>query len=464
MLKRTLNPTQKQPRRHLNKEISAMNPFYLNGESKYVEYKKAYSKTISKTVSAFANYHEGVIVTGISDKNEVTGVPNMEALKLSIENLINDTLVPKPYFELFEIQHQGKDLLVIKVYKSDNTPYTIEQKTYRRMDTSTVQVDKYGYEDLVLKGRNLSFEALPYDGGDLYFTILEAKLRARINIKAISEDIMKSLELIKGSSYTNVAALLSDENPIQNAGLVLVRFDGDSVLNIKDMNIVRNVSVITQYDKCIDFFQKHINSGERIDGPYRRSVPEIPLMAFREAIVNAIVHRDYARAGEIRVEIFDSRLEIISPGGLPIGISEEEYLDGRISIPRNRILCDIFLRLTIIERLATGVRRIREYYKEYSQTPIFQVAENSIKVVLPKLYSSPSVNTIKENSPSFKEFPESIKTLYEYISKNGKITRAEAEQVLNLKKTQTVEILNIMQHENILIKTGIGKGTRYQIR
>ncbi|MGB4440043.1 MAG: ATP-binding protein [Sedimentibacter sp.] len=110
---------------------------------------------------------------------------------------------------------------------------------------------------------------------------------------------------------------------------------------------------------------------EVIKGAYRETIEEIPLVAFREAIANAIVHREYMLEADVRVEIFDDRVEILSPGGLPIGITEEEYIDGRVSIPRNRIISDVFLRLGIIERLATGIRRIREYYKNSGANPEF---------------------------------------------------------------------------------------------
>lgn len=440
-----------------------MKELFFSGENKYLEYKKEYTKTLLKTVSAFANYHDGHIVIGIDDSGSIVGVENIDSVRLSIENAINDSIVPKPFYEISYEKVYSKNLVILKVYKGDNTPYTIDNKAYKRMDTSTVQVDKIGYGDLVLKGRNLSYDSLPYESRELSFAFLGSRLKQALNIGAVTDDILKSLQLIHGNGYTNAAALLSDYNPVSNASIALIRFDGNNVLNIRDRVILSNTSVILQFDKCMDFYSKHINTREIIEGAYRRSVEEVPKIAYREAIANAIVHRDYARTGDIKVEIFDNRIEIVSPGGLPIGISEEEYLEGRISIPRNRIIADIFLRINIIEKLATGIRRIKEYYKDTGLSPIFEIGENSIKVVLPKAGSS-FKNRSNYNADIIDSLSIQERAVYEYIAKNGSIDRSTAEHILKLRKTQSVEVINSLQRKGIIVRIGRGKGTTYVIK
>lgn len=434
------------------------------GETKFIEFKKEYTKTLLKTISAFANYHNGNILIGVNDDGSVIGIENPDAVRLSIENAINDNIFPKPYYEIEYDEIEEETIISIKVYKGENTPYTLNNKTYKRMDTSTVQVDKWGYEDLVLKGRNLSFDSLNCSYENLSVDYLERKLREKLGIGKLSEDMLKSLELIKNDKYTNAMALLSDKNPLVNSTLALIRFDGDSILNIKDRLILSKISIIEQFDRSMDFYIKHINTQEIINNAYRKTIEEIPRVAFREAIANAIVHRDYSKQGDIKVEIYDSRIEIISPGGLPIGISEDEFLEGRISIPRNKILSDIFLRINIIERLATGIRRIKEYYKEYDANPVFDISENTIKIVLPNIAcknkDTYSMNSLKGK---IKDLGNNEKILAEYLIENKTINRVEAEQVLNLKKTQTVEILKKLQSTGIVVKIGSGKETKYTL-
>lgn len=432
---------------------------YYNGETKYVEYKKEYTKSILKTVSAMANYHDGYIIIGIDDDSNVVGIDNARTVKLNLENAINDNILPRPYYEISEENKDNKIVIVLKVFSGENTPYLYNNKAYKRMDTSTIPTNKIEYENLILKGRNIGYDALIYEGKNIFLNNLSNKLRDRLGVGVLTDDILKTLGLMNGEKYTIAAALLSDKNPISNAGISLIRFDSDFGLNIKDKIILRNISILEQFDKTIEFYHKHINSREVIKRVYRETIEEIPLVAYREAIANAIVHRDYMLESDIRVEIFDDRIEIISPGGLPIGITEEEYIDGRVSIPRNRIISDVFLRLGIIERLATGIRRIREYYKNSDINPEFLIAQYSIKVILPKINykrtSEEALNKIEN------QLNESELKIMKFVNSTGRITRKEAEAILSLKKTQTVQILGEMLDKGVLLKVGTGRSTSY---
>ena len=431
---------------------------YYDGETKYVEYKKEYTKSILKTVSAMANYHDGYIVMGIDDNLNVIGVEEPKSFKLNMENAINDNILPRPYYEISEEEKDGKIIIILKIFAGENTPYLYNNKAYKRMDTSTVPTNKMEYENLILKGRNIGYDALIYEDKNIHFNYLNNKLRDRLGISVLNDDILKTFGLKNGDNFTIAAALLSDNNPINHAGISFVRF-ADVGLNIRDKQVLRNISILEQFDKAIEFYHKHINIREIIKGAYRETIEEIPLVAYREAIANAIVHREYMLESDIRVEIFDDRAEIISPGGLPIGITEEEYLDGRVSIPRNRIIADIFLRLGIIERLATGIRRIREYYKNSGVNPEFLIAQNSIKVILPKINhktnSSEPLNKFETN------LNENELKIMKYINSDGRITRKEAENILSLKKTQTAQILTEMVDKGVLLKVGAGRNTNY---
>ncbi len=431
---------------------------YYEGETKYVEYKREYTKTILKTVSAMANYHDGYIIFGIDDNLNIVGIEETKLLKLNIENAINDNILPRPYYEIYEEKKDGKILIILKVFAGENTPYLYNNKAYKRMNTSTVPTNKIEYENLILKGRNIGYDALIYEEKNIHYNYLNNKLRERLGVSVLNDDILKTLGLMNGDNHTIALALLSDNNPISHAGISMVRFT-DTGLDIIDKQILRNISILEQFNKAIEFYHKHINTREIIKGAYRETIEEVPLVAYREAIANAIVHREYMLDSDIRIEIFDDRAEIISPGGLPIGITEEEYLDGRVSIPRNKILADIFLRLGIIERLATGVRRIREYYKNSGVNPEFLIAQNSIKVILPK------VNNKTNSSEQINKFGNNLNEyelkIIKYVKSTGRITRKEAENILSLKKTQTAQILGEMVDNGVLLKIGAGRNTCY---
>lgn len=438
-----------------------------SGESKQVEFKRQYSKNILKTVSAFSNYHDGEIIIGIDDDLTIVGVKDVSSEKLNLENAINDNIIPRPYYEIHEETIEDKIVLILKVYSGENTPYLFNNKAYKRMDTSTVLVQRHDLEALVLKGRNQGYDELPYGNDDLSFEVLNKKLREKLNLGVISKDILKTLGLIKNEKYTNAAALLSDNNPQHVGGISLIRFEGTSVNQIRDRLILKNVSILEMFDRAIEFYHKHINKSEIIKGAYRQTVEDIPFIAYREAVANAIIHRNYLLEADVRIEIYDDRIEIISPGGLPPGITAKEYLDGRVSVMRNKIIADIFFRVGIIERLATGIRRIKEYYRSYEVKPDFLILENSITVILPNVRTEYESVMQRNNtkcerlSERMNELSEAERDLMDYIAENGKINRLEAESLLNVRKTYAVKHLNELIQKGLIIRVGGGRNTYY---
>lgn len=431
----------------------------LGGESKFIEYKEKFTKSMLKTVSAFSNYHDGYIIIGISNGGQVVGVSNPGDIRLNIENTINESIIPRPDFEVCMKVMDNKTILVFKIYKGLHTPYITDGKAYKRANTSTVPVEKHEYDELVLYGRNLSYEELEYPGGKLTFRKLEELLQSKLGIRALDDDVLKSLELINDDKYTNAAALLADDNNFTESGLDLVVYLDDKMTVLKDRVNLKGKSIIEYFDAAMNFYYKHINQGDIIRGAYRYSHEEVPLEAYREAVANAIIHRDYSRRGNNRIEIFKDRIEITSIGGLPIGISEEEFVQGTFSNVRNRIIADVFFRCKIIEKMGTGIRRIRFSYKDYYERPIFKVFQNSIQIILPRIMIDKSSH-VREDliQLSFEE-----EKLLNFITANNGVTRIQVEEYMNVKKTKATTLLNNLLANGLVKKVGTGKNTKYKL-
>ncbi|GAU77606.1 ATP-binding protein [Fusibacter sp. 3D3] len=340
----------------------------VRGETKYVEFKERYSKTILKTVSAFSNYHDGKIIIGITDDGRVIG-------------------------------------------------------------------------------ENLKFRKL------------ESLLADKLGITEVSEDILKSLELIRNDKYTNAAAIVADSNSFMDRGMDFICYADQSMLNFMDRINLKSVSVVEEFETAMLFYKKHINQGDMIKGAYRESFDEVPEEAYREAVANAIIHRDYSKRGHNRVEIFEDRIEITSIGGLPVGISKEEYVNGNFSNARNRIIADIFLRCRIIEKVGTGVRRIRDAYRTFSQSPEFKIYENSIQVILPRLKMAIEAmeTNVKQLSLTLEE-----EKLFNYIKSTNGISRAAVETYMSVGKTKATQLINDLIDKGVIIKVGVGKNTLYK--
>lgn len=420
---------------------------YQLGESKEVEFKQENSKSLLKTVSAFSNYNDGYIVIGITDKGEAVGVSNINYLKEQIENAISDSILPNPYFEIETDIYDGKTILIIKVFKNENTPYTYNGKAYKRVSITTREVDLYEYNELVLSGKNLTYDEMQINDTELDLTVLNNRLKKMLAISDPDKNVLASLGLYKNGKYNIAAKLLSDNNNIGK--ITLLRYSGNVEI-IKDRIDLENISVLTQFDRCMDFYFKHINKQEEIRGAYRTTIEEIPLVAYREAVANAICHRDYNKEANIKVEIFDDRIEITSPGGLPVGISYEDFIDGKISLPRNRIIAEIFYRLKLIEKIATGIRRIKSYYREYASKPEFQITDNSVRVILP--------NVLFKKEITLSDREKEVVSLFRDKELLG---AKDISESLGIKKTQTNKYLKDLVSKGLLDKIGNSRNIKY---
>mgnify|MGYP005842707641 CR=1 FL=1 len=204
------------------------------------------------------------------------------------------------------------------------------------------------------------------------------------------------------------------------------------------------------YDKTLDVFRDYYRY-EVIQGAERKNVERIPEAAFREAIANALIHRVWDVESQIRVLMFDDRIEIISPGGLPSGITEEEYLSGKLSVLRNRNLANVFYRLGFVEIFGTGITRIKQLYADSLIKPDFEVSENAIKIVLPIFETNVNLT-------------EDEKVIYKFLSKTMLKPISEIAPYIPFGKSKTTKLLKDMGEKGVIAIKGKGRGTKYIIK
>lgn len=413
-------------------------------ETRQLEFKSDISNTFLKTVSAFANYDGGQIIFGISDNGKVIGLSDPAKVCLDIENKINDSIRPQPQYEL-AIQDSDKTV-ILTVESGRNKPYTYRSKAYRRNDTATIEVDELELTRLILQGKNLNYEDLPANRQDLSFTSLEKNVKQEIGIEVLSKDVLKSLNLYSDSEgYNHAAELLADENDFP--GIDIARF-GESISIILKRATFEHKSVLDELEKAVTVYRDYYQY-EEIHGMDRIKVETIPEEAFRETIANALIHRTWDVNAQIRVMMFDDRIEVSSPGGLPSGLSETEYLKGNVSILRNPILGNVFFRLHIVEILGTGIVRINEAYKNSSKKPMFEIYENSINVILPVISN---LDLTKDEA-----------IIYRVLSKTLPKSISEILVSVPFSKSKTTVLLKRLCGKKIVTITGNGRGTRYKL-
>ncbi|MCQ2748828.1 MAG: putative DNA binding domain-containing protein [Clostridia bacterium] len=411
-------------------------------ESKTLEYKEKISKTFLKTVCAFANYNGGKIIFGVDDDLNIVGLDEIQKDKLSIENMINDSISPLPNYILEE---RSDKTIVLTVLSGNDKPYMLNGKTYKRNDTATIEVDKLELNRLILEGSNLNYEQLLVKEENLTFKELEKELVKELEIKNFNDDVLKTLELKDmNNHYNNAAVLLADQNTVKE--IDIIRF-GKDIDEIRDRLTVENQSILKAFHDAMDMFRKYYEY-EKVTGEKREKVELIPEKAFRESLANAIVHRQWDTNTFIQISMFEDRIEITSPGGLPTYLSEEEYLNGRISVLRNPIIGNIFFRLKIIEKFGTGIARIKKEYEDLNSKPKFKVTDNYITVTLP-------VKTLNV------EVSDDETKILKSLKNNKMLSRDQIAFEIDCKKDKTIRLLNNLIKRNLIDKIGNGRNVKY---
>lgn len=413
-------------------------------ESRVMEFKEDITNTFLKTVSAYSNYCGGKIKFGISNNGEIIGVRDPEKTGLNIENKINDSISPKPDFNL-EIDEN--DVITLTVIEGSHKPYFYKSRAYKRNETSTIEVDTLELTRLILEGKGKLFEEIQSEKQNLTFKELENNFVKHLGIEKITRDILVTLELYSEKDiYNNAAQILADENNFP--GVDIARF-GDSINIILDREILKGTSILRLYDESMALYRKYYQY-EEIKGALRKTIEKIPEEAFREAIANGLIHRTWDINSHIQVGMYEDRIEVVSPGGLPNGISKEEYLNGQISILRNPIIGNIFFRLHRIERFGTGIKRIKAAYLKSESKPQFEIYDNSIKVTLPIFTEKLDLN------------PDE-RLVYQSFSKNRILSSSEIVRITGFGKTKVVKLLNSLNNQGYIEIVGSGRGTKYKI-
>ncbi len=415
-------------------------------ETRILEFKETITNTFLKTVSAFSNYDGGEILFGVDDDGNIKGLSDVKQACLDIENKINDSISPQPNYTL-EIQN-NEQTIKLSVKSGLQKPYLYKSKAYKRNDTATIEVDTLEFSRLVLEGKNIRFEELPCKDQELSFEILQSNLKEKIQIETFNKDTLKTLNLYDDANgFNNAAGLLADKNHFP--GIDIVKF-GENISIIQKRITFENTSVLGIYEKALSVFRDYYQY-EVIQGADRKMVEKIPEAAFREAIANALIHRVWDVDSQIRVSMFDDRTEVVSPGGLPSGITEDEYLSEKLSVLRNRNLANVFYRLGFVEIFGTGITRIKQIYSEASVKPSFEVSENAIQIVLP-IY--------EENA----NLTEDEKVVYKLLSKNMLKSMSEIAPYISFGKSKTTKLLKDMEQKGVITIEGKGKGTKYRIK
>ncbi|MDR0854076.1 MAG: putative DNA binding domain-containing protein [Clostridiales Family XIII bacterium] len=356
-------------------------------------------KSWLKTVSAFANGLGGSFFIGVEDDGAPVGLADIKETSDQISRLIKERITPLPEFNLKAYRlEDGKEILVLQIPHGEIPPY------YYVADGTTTAFVRVGNEsnptspqrlnELVMRGKNLTFDSLPteYKLSDLTFTVFESSFK-RIRKIALTEKDYISFGLCKPDGTLTYAGLMfSDECPLLQSRVFCTHWDGldksggvDDAVDDKEFEN----DLISQLVSSHEFIKMNSKVRWKKMSDHRVNKPDYADRAVFEALANGLMHRDYTVIGsEVHVDMFDDRLEIYSPGGMPDGtLIQERNVEEVPSTRRNPIIAEIFHRLDFIERRGSGLKKIRnETVNLYGYTeafaPEFKSTRTAFHVIL----------------------------------------------------------------------------------
>ncbi|MDO9541530.1 MAG: ATP-binding protein [Kiritimatiellia bacterium] len=392
------------------------------GEGLTVEFKERYTPKIDRDIVALANAKGGFILLGVNDESKVVGENLTNQMKAEILSIARNC---EPHITISKISRVD-NVVVVEVPEGDEKPYSCSSGYFRRLDAVTQKMVQKEIRSMIRESTDVHFESLPCKGfsfGDISLGKVRTFLKEAQASFKVSKDVLpsflSSLSIIKDGRNINAGALMfaGEINKfIPYSETILAAFKGTTKTHIYDRKDVRD-DLLTQLNEAMAFLKKHLNVRSEIRELNRHDIYEIPLDALREALVNAIVHRDYSMRGtNISVNVFDNRVEIVNPGGLPAGISKANF--GKESVRRNLIIADLFHRMDKMERVGSGIGRMRELMKGAGlKEPVFE-SDTFFRAIFYRnpefaLKSSKGVNEGASEGVN-----EGVKSLLGYIHKN----------------------------------------------
>lgn len=411
-------------------------------ESQSIELKLEYTEEIKRTVIAFVNGEGGVIYIGVADSGEVAGVQNADEVCQKVTSSCRNSIKPDitMFLKVNIVELDGKTIVKVEVGRGTDAPYYLAEKgmkpagVFIRVGTSTVQASEAHIRNMIKLTDKESFIELRSIEQSLTFNVAE-KAFADAGI-AFGEAQKVTLGLIDtDGQYTNLGLLLSDqcEHTIK-----LAVFEGTTKAVFRDRkefsgSLFKQLADVTEYINLVNKVHATFKGLHRIDSY------DYPPVAIREALLNAIVHRDYSLSGSTFINIYDDKMEFLSLGGLVYGLNIQAIKQG-YSMSRNAKLANIFYKLRLVEAYGTGIPRIMEIYKNYVVKPQIDVTDSSFRICFPNFNYGKNAAEVKVKSVT----PDIEKAVIDFITKSGTATRREIAEGLSLKSTNAYNILKVL--------------------
>ena len=416
MIDHSCNETSTKEKKAVTSNFS-LHDLTALGEGFTTEFKRSMPSSLGREICAFANATGGVILIGVTDDGEIVGVTHHNKLKSQVQSIARSA-DPPIAVEMDSVN----GVLCITIPEQHGKPYSFGGKYYIREGASSQQMSRDEIREFFFKEGLIRFDKTPCHNFKIDRDLTPeawARFAARAHIPDGMDPIvaLENLHLLEGGTMTHAGAWLLAEDITRytlTAGVTCAVLRGVTNTHIIDLkNFTGDICAI--YDDCIAYMQAKLNTALIPHAHGRDERLELPEDALREAMVNAIAHRDYRSTANVQVHIFYDRLEIVTPGGLPAGMREKDL--GIRSVPRNPLLFGMFHRMGMVEQIGSGIRRIRQECRDYGvEEPVIEVSDNWVVTTFKRQveHSGQITPHVTEQVPyRYPTIPEQVKTRLE---------------------------------------------------
>jgi len=432
------------------------------GESQKVEFKSKTNDGLGKSICSFANTNNGVILVGVSDDRKIIGIA--EKYERDIANIAH-TCKPSVYPKVISVGIDGKNIFVVQIRKSDNL-HSFKNIAYKRIASHNKPLSPEEVIEFAKSAGKIRWDEQICDGAGLEdideekvrWFLRKAKHERNFDIEpeTLIKEALERLELIKGEKLTNAGVLLFGKNPQKfflSAETRCAKFKGTKPLEFIDMKIFTG-NIINQRNDAVEFVKEHIKLHAKIIGMERVEKWEYPIEAVREAITNAVCHRDYEISSHIQIRIFDDRIEIWGCGPLPKPLTIKDLKKKHKSILRNHLIGKCFFLIKFIEEWGTGTNRIIEQCLKHGlPEPLFENITDNLVITFRKY---------KITEEDVEKLSERQKMVIEFLKEHKKITLKDYRNIQPIltEKTAYRDLIDL-EEKNIIKSVGEKKGRYY---
>ena len=419
------------------------------GEGYTLEFKESIDKFLGKEICAFANANGGKIIIGVTDDNLIKG--------FSLTNKINSQILDisrnmDPSFNV--TVKQVEDIVIVFVPEGKDKPYSVSGKTYIRQGANSQRLNRDELIEFLRNCNKISFEKQINSDFNLTEDFDNEKFNRFIDKAEISKTlsvnhILKNLNLITDEKPNNACVLLFPHKVTKfflSGDISCVLYAGKSTMLDKK---VFDADFISNFENAVQFILRNTRTKADIVGLKRIETPENPEKALREAILNAMIHKDYFIEGRILINIFEDKVEIGNPGKLLFNQKEL----GKVSILRNPIIADCILRTGFVEKIGSGIKRI----KELVPTVKFEISSNWFRVVFEREI------VFEVGSKVGSKISQNQKKIIDLMSKNPHITKTELIDKLNIGKTAIDNNIAKLKETGLINRVGPDKGGHWVV-